>query len=385
MALLSVDTVVVLTGLWVVVSRVYPSVVGARHWAWSAAVTALGGALFIVLARVPYGVGASAADSLVVLGAGFAWSGIRRALGRPSVWGAVALIAGLTTAALFWYGAEAADTTRTIVFCVGEGLMLIFAGLELLRVEEPGRRVGSRIAGWTMVLCGLAQAVRIVFVTFGWGGKAVILGVTIPAPFFFHLVFMAITVWNFALLLMTIERLQEELVRRAVTDPLTGVGNRRFFMEQAERELARALRSARPFALLMMDLDHFKLINDAHGHDAGDAALQSFVACVLESLRPGDVLARYGGEEFCALLPETDAAAAASAAERIRAAIGEAGYTWGETRRDLTVSIGVAQWQPSRTLGEVISRADRALYEAKAEGRDRVVVATLPVLLAGGP
>lgn len=165
---------------------------------------------------------------------------------------------------------------------------------------------------------------------------------------------------------------RDTMQRMAHTDFLTGLANRRAFIEAAELELVRAKRYGTPVSLLMMDVDFFKKVNDTRGHEVGDAALKGIAACALGVLREVDLMGRWGGEEFIILLPETDAASAAEAAERLRAAVEkmEVACSGGAIR--LTVSIGHA----SRRNGEegidaLIRRADDALYRAKETGRNR--------------
>lgn len=161
------------------------------------------------------------------------------------------------------------------------------------------------------------------------------------------------------------DRLQEELNHHATHDPLTGALNRRAFALLAEKQVAQAARTGRPLAVLMMDLDHFKRINDTLGHSGGDATLCRFVAVAGDVLRAEDVLCRFGGEEFVALLPHAEAAQAVAAAERLRLAFAATGATGA------TVSIGVASLRPGEDLEDLLRRADAALYDAKRAGRDR--------------
>lgn len=155
---------------------------------------------------------------------------------------------------------------------------------------------------------------------------------------------------------------KEELNHHATHDPLTGALNRRAFAPLAEKQVAQAARTGRPLAVLMMDLDHFKRINDTLGHSGGDATLCRFVAVAGDVLRAEDVLCRFGGEEFVALLPHAEAAQAVAAAERLRLAFAATGAT---------VSIGVASLRPGEDLEDLLRRADAALYDAKRAGRDR--------------
>ncbi len=169
------------------------------------------------------------------------------------------------------------------------------------------------------------------------------------------------------------ERLREknvQLERLSLTDPLTGLFNRRQLMTVLEGELKRAARSGHTFAILMMDVDHFKTYNDAFGHQAGDEALIRVARILQSTLREVDCAARYGGEEFVVLLPETETERAVEVAERICTAVRSEAFQ-GEP---VTLSIGVASYPAQgMSLESLISSADGALYHAKREGRDRVV------------
>lgn len=171
------------------------------------------------------------------------------------------------------------------------------------------------------------------------------------------------------------KRMETELRTLANTDPLTGASNRRHFLEQAGRELARSERYATPTALLIMDIDYFKRINDTYGHAVGDAVLQALVTTSRATLRGTDLFGRLGGEEFAAVLIAAPADTAALVAERLRAAVaGLEVRNQGQTVR-LTVSIGVGLRRPGElAIEELLKRTDAALYQAKDRGRNRVVV-----------
>ncbi len=172
------------------------------------------------------------------------------------------------------------------------------------------------------------------------------------------------------------ERMTEELQRLARTDTLTNTANRRAFMEGLAEEYRRARRYNHLLTVLMIDIDHFKAVNDRYGHEGGDAALKAFAEAVQPLLRDTDHFARMGGEEFAVLLPETDLAEGRQIAERFGRAV--AGLTIDSMRGSfgITVSIGVAEMHASDAdAADALRRADRALYAAKAGGRNRVVTA----------
>jgi diguanylate cyclase (GGDEF)-like protein/PAS domain S-box-containing protein len=173
--------------------------------------------------------------------------------------------------------------------------------------------------------------------------------------------------------------LEEKLTRLATRDELTGLYNRRYFKEVVEREIERAERYGHPLALLSLDIDHFKHINDAHGHEGGDRALAEFARSCGASLRGADILARIGGEEFAALLPDTPIDGAVWLAERLRRTVADLSIEHRGQRIAFTVSIGVTGHAgPGDSLSGMLRRADQALYRAKADGRNRLHVAAMP-------
>ncbi|WP_342117340.1 GGDEF domain-containing protein [Pseudoduganella sp. OTU4001] len=172
---------------------------------------------------------------------------------------------------------------------------------------------------------------------------------------------------------IVLERTAEQS-RLANTDSLTGLANRRHFMEHGSREVSRARRYRQPLAMLLLDIDHFKEINDNFGHPAGDKVIAAVANACRTSGRGSDLAGRIGGEEFAVLLPETNAIAAQLAAERLRRKIADLDLAAHGITRAITASIGVAVLQGSETaLEALLARADQALYLAKQTGRNRVV------------
>ena len=171
---------------------------------------------------------------------------------------------------------------------------------------------------------------------------------------------------------------RRQLAELATRDPLTGLGNRRYFMERAEALCGLARRHHRDLCALVFDIDHFKAINDRHGHAAGDDVLKLVGATLARGLRSGDICGRTGGEEFAAVLPETSLAQAMQTAERLRRTIAEMPVPSSHVSEPLrvTLSVGVAAFSASESLDEMLARADKNLYEAKRTGRNRVVCPT---------
>ncbi len=221
----------------------------------------------------------------------------------------------------------------------------VFAALLALRAVAPEVGAGGAVGGALAVVLRYAN-------------------LAIP------LVALALVSFHFRSASTSAERRMESM---ALTDPLTGLLNRRS-MEQRLREAAHGFaRSGRPFSVVMADVDHFKRVNDVHGHAVGDRVLRAVATLFGEGLRAHDAVARWGGEEFLLLLPETEAVGACEVAERLRAAAegrlaGAAGVAGG-----VTMTFGVAVLEGGMRVGECLKRADEAMYAGKAAGRNRVV------------
>jgi diguanylate cyclase (GGDEF)-like protein len=173
--------------------------------------------------------------------------------------------------------------------------------------------------------------------------------------------------------ILKMQEMKKELERLAYTDPLTSAFNRRYFLSAAKKEILRSSRYGHSLTLLMVDIDHFKSVNDTYGHDIGDEALKITVTTILKALRSEDILGRFGGEEFIILLPETNAVGAELVAQRIRQVVSEIIINTGQKAVSFTVSVGVAEIKKNETIEEMQKRADEALYKAKENGRNCVV------------
>ncbi len=265
--------------------------------------------------------------------------------------------------------ARAADQTRWLTLSVGTGLLII--GLAMVLLFEAS-------------LVAMAQRLLTAMKRVAAGDPHAPVPHTERTDEFGEL---ARAVRTFAASLDGHRRREVELRAQAGTDALTGIANRRAFLERADDEVNRALRYGHPLSLLMIDIDHFKQVNDAHGHAAGDAALVRLVEACAPELREHDVLARLGGEEFVVLLPHTDTARAMLVAERLRQAVERTPVEPPPNAKGgvfhITISLGSATLQfdqpadAPESLSTLLERADRALYGAKHGGRNRVMGSSL--------
>jgi two-component system, cell cycle response regulator len=243
-----------------------------------------------------------------------------------------------------------------------------------LRIEHPGvsrRHAELLVVGKEVVLRDL-----------GSSNRSIVNGSPVAAPVELRqgdLVQLANVVLRFHDSNSIDALLHDRIYRLATTDPLTGVFNRKYLKDTLEREVARALRHRHPLSVICFDLDHFKRVNDTHGHAAGDQLLRGCAERVQQALRAGDVLCRVGGEEFTALLPDTGLIQAEALAERLRVAVGGQAFELLIPQAPTlayaqTVSLGVAELDDEAADGPaLLELADRRLYAAKRGGRNRVV------------
>jgi diguanylate cyclase (GGDEF)-like protein len=175
--------------------------------------------------------------------------------------------------------------------------------------------------------------------------------------------------------LTEIENLQTQLREQAIRDALTGLFNRRYMQETLPRELARARRDNNPLSIMIMDLDHFKRVNDTHGHRAGDHLLQALAELLIQHTRAGDIVCRYGGEDFVVIMPGAELSNCWQRGEQLRIDVAKLHVRYSGRDLNLTLSIGIAAYPDHGKTGEeILIMADRALYQAKQSGRNRVVI-----------
>jgi diguanylate cyclase (GGDEF)-like protein len=253
------------------------------------------------------------------------------------------------------------------------------AATQLVRSGLTSKLASHRLtAGLFFLMSAFAAGRGLWILVFGLGSTQFGPGMIHPYGL---LTFQAIqTLISVSLLAMVWSRLDQELQEQlrtveelSIQDPLTGALNRRGFARHVEPQFDAARRHDRPFSLICLDLDHFKRVNDTHGHDAGDAVLRLLVTTLLPHLRASDHVARMGGEEFVVALPETGLEGALTLAERLREAVEASPAELSSGALPVTCSFGVAGRQPDDAeLSQLLSRADAALYEAKRSGRNRV-------------
>jgi len=249
---------------------------------------------------------------------------------------------------------------------MGGGALL--TGLLLVHPRLTKVTALQRMIGMTDIVCGAAL---------GYFAIRGLLGLEVPESSVrigYMAGYLLLIVNGFGFILMSKQHDDARMERLATTDDLTGLLNRRAFFAQAESARLLSLRLRQPITLLMLDIDHFKQLNDRFGHATGDEALVKFAATCSETLREHDILGRLGGEEFALALPGTDLDGAVHAAERLRQGVADTRLLTCGNNYTMTVSIGVVLIDPEEDLPAGLARADHALYEAKRQGRNRVEV-----------
>jgi diguanylate cyclase (GGDEF)-like protein len=279
-------------------------------------------------------------------------------------WAIVALWLIVLSSVAYYYvrNPRAFGTTR---------LLLTVIGIDTVRNVTENIYFGLYFGGkfgafpsWTVDILGRPELLIMPKITNLVAG-GVVLGLLL-----FHWLPHAVKDWKRS------EQRAQDLQSLAAIDPLTGLYNRRQFETLARAELARCQRYVRPCSFLMIDVDHFKVVNDTFGHQMGDWVLKMVANTLTAARRDADVVARFGGEEFVIMLPETTRDAAVMVAERIRSTVAASALAVGDSRLSLTISVGVGETMAGLPGVEAVLRdADQALYDAKANGRNIVCVA----------
>ncbi|MBI4294096.1 MAG: GGDEF domain-containing protein [Betaproteobacteria bacterium] len=285
------------------------------------------------------------------------------------------LVLAITASAAFYLYVEPNITLR-VVFFSAVAAFLLFRNAWLLGHDAPSdARASHRITAGIFGFFGAVHALRSAAV---WviGRPEDLMAPHLPDAVLMLVTMAAIICATLGLLWLEVRRLQHDLAHLASIDQLTGALTRRAFSSEFAREVSRRERDKGSFGLAMFDIDHFKRINDEHGHLVGDELLRAIADSLRQGLRAHDVLCRYGGEEFVVLMPGADKAAATAVADRARRSIEHRGWITDKSGIVITVSAGVSAYpEDGRDWDALIGAADAALYTAKRRGRNCVVAA----------
>ena len=347
---------------------------GIAEWFGANLAVVLALPMILLRGSIPDALSVVVANVLLALGGAAYYVGCARFLGRRPHWPLLlAGVAAVGAAVIYWrYVVDSipmrvfATTLFSAAFCTALAWML-------MRHAPAGRptypyRVTAAIA-LTFGACQLARGLY--FLTLGTASNPTMFAA--PVSVLLLVVAAAIMpILSMSAMLMVHDALLADARDAANRDFLTGALSRQGFEALARRHVARMRVQARPLSLLLLDLDHFKRINDTLGHAGGDAVLRAFVQMAHTQLRPTDVLGRIGGEEFALLLPDTGLEDAMHIAQRLRTAAAAQVVTTGAQACRYSFSGGVAAWQSDETFDRLSARADHALYDAKHSGRDRV-------------
>jgi diguanylate cyclase (GGDEF)-like protein len=357
--------------IWAYVMRSYPNLEPARFWTASSLAAAASAMAAMLRYQVDSYLPLVLASGLMIFAMCLAAMGVRRFYGRPVTWWQTIVLVPATCLALlvFIYGYDSV-LLRITCYSIGQSVPLFVIARLVLNPHSGRIKPGARLAGVLSILIMAIFVVRVVgsalgadfaFSHSGPGSAAAVL----------LLIFLSMSL-NFGFLLMAVERLRNEVADLALLDDLTGVGNRRHLMQRLTEECARSERSGLPFALLVIDLDGFKTINDSYGHAAGDACLQHFTLMAQTRLRPGDMLARSGGDEFCIVLPNSGLEEGGMIARRVLQVCRDDAEACAGADIPIAASIGVAEWTPEVGAfpDRLVAHADHALYVAKKDGKN---------------
>ncbi len=357
--------------------RSFPaSIKGLGWWTASSVLLFAASILFGLGGMIPDWLSIVVANTAMFLAVGCRLLGTQCFYGREPTSRLVLLFTVLGTAGVAWWSLVQPDYQARVALVAP--LLAILYGMQLYLIARyADRHFGSYFFGGVMLVQTAVVVVR--FVT-NFTGQAnyssFYSGDLVQSIYLAIYAFITMTL-AVGFMMVATRRLHLELARVSNMDPLTDALNRRAFSDRYESEIRRIKRHDQAMSLLIMDLDHFKRINDKHGHAVGDSVLVHFSSTVTRLLRETDHFARFGGEEFVALLPETAAAEAQLVAERICECLRQAGDMGTTGIPRYTVSMGLAEMsRGDESLDSVVGRADAALYRAKMAGRDRLEIAT---------
>lgn len=366
-------------------SKVYPrGIRGLQHWGWGALGFGISGCLFALRDFVPSWLSIVVANVLFAGSYVLWWRGMRLLLGQRlrAIWEWLAVLLAVAIYIIYFTTVRPDIVPRLILM---SGVSCLFYSSMAILVFRTGRKLrGCYFFVGLMIFGGFATLFRVLASIFNPASTSELLTPSVPQTIYLVAYSLLALMDGIAFFLLATSKLQAELQSMADHDPLTGAMNRRSLMNKLTVEVAVARRKARSIGLIVMDLDHFKQINDTIGHDGGDRVLCDFAALVARSKRPQDLFARMGGEEFVLVLPDTDLQGAHQFAARLHQALNASTPT-GLPR--YTCSFGVGVWFglpssvmdsgfPLESVEAWFKRVDDAVYLAKENGRNRIELVT---------
>lgn len=359
--------------VWAAFAYVYRDIVAARFWLAALVATSLGGLLLSTEGGAP--VGPATLAGMVLIGMGFAaiLQGVAVFYAQRPRWhwlaayGVFSLVMVLAVSGVMRAG-------QNVVFAALQALPTL--ALLLLLTRRRPWRLGTSVAAAAAGITLGGQATEIVANVLRLSGALSDAAYAGFGAWLLVATVIGTSALNLGFLLMAIDRLSSALADLARRDELTGLPNRRGLRAEATALETRARREGAGVAIMMLDVDDFKQINDTFGHQAGDASLAHIATVLRNGLKPGNVVARVSGDEFCVLMPRTALETAEALAGRLVAAVAGTPFIAGNQRIPLSISIGLAQWAATgaESLVDAVGRADGALYEAKRAGRNGFAV-----------
>jgi len=355
---------------------------GVRRWVSANALAIAGLVLFALQRTAPPVLSVLAANGIFAVSVVLVLEGCRQFLGqRPALRAAYAGCAAVLAGIAYWTWVRPDINARIVVVSLFHAWIYAAIGWTARRGQPPGRPTYSyrfvTIASW---LGAFGHLSRGVVYAIGLDGQTALLQATPLNTVFLALGILAPSALSIGMVMLVHDRLGERFERLANFDELTGALTRRAFVARADALLAQASRQSVPLSLAIVDIDHFKTINDHYGHAAGDRVLRRFGRLMMVSVRASDLFGRLGGEEFAVLFPGTSRADALARIDAIRAKSrldrrAPHGEESDAPDHPVTFSAGVDEYHEGDTLVELMARVDAALYAAKTSGRDRVVFA----------
>jgi diguanylate cyclase (GGDEF)-like protein len=355
---------------------------GFGRWVIADFAFGLGGLLITLRGILPDALSIVLGNVIVVYAEILIYEGVQRFYARPMFSRLNYLILGcyLLLQTYFTY-LDSDINARTALVSLVLAILILRSGLSLLNCPFPQLKRTSQTAASIFLLTAIFPGIRLIYALRqtepidlfsdalgAWSSLAAVISLLLWTFYFFLL--------NSARLELDLETARRELEKLANTDALTGLYNRRHFFEHAEMEFQRAKRQECNVSFLLLDADYFKLINDTHGHDAGDLVMKALAAIFQQEIRAFDLVARFGGDEFVIMLVDVDQDRALAIAERIRGVVAATPIRFGSRTLNVQLSVGISSFDSKDPdLTTILKRADNALYHAKNEGRNCVRIA----------